>query len=133
MGDRGKRLGGGSRPLGSGFSGTGSVRGASRQLLCLAVQLAAAGIQLEQDGLCRLACEPQLAALRVPADPVGGHRRHPGGQQRGTIDDRQVGERTWIAANQHKQRPEPRRHGLLDKGERAGGAVGQDRRRTMGQ
>ena len=47
----------------------GLVRAAG-QLLHLGVQLAAARVELEQDGLGRLAGEPELAALRVPADAV---------------------------------------------------------------
>jgi len=46
----------------------------SLELRDLSFELAAAALELEQDGLGGLAREPELAALRVEAEPFGGDR-----------------------------------------------------------
>ena len=83
--------------------------GGGTELLDLGAQLTAPRLELEEHGLGRLTGEPQLPAVGVPADPVGGHRRDPGCKQLVARHDRQLHEVTRILPDEHDDRPEPRR------------------------
>ena len=75
MSDRREPLGGCARLFGGPLAARPRLGRARCKLVHLAAQLAAARVELEENGLGGLACEPELAVLRVPADPLGGHGR----------------------------------------------------------
>ena len=126
MSDRRERGGGRLRALARRSRVRGRVGRAGSQSRDLVVELAAAGVQLEQDRLRRLAREPELAALRVPADAVGRDRRNRRREQLLLRHDRQVDKIARIAPDQHEQRTEAGAHRLDDELEPACGRVGDN-------
>src|SRR5581483_1617280 len=97
----------------------GSGGRAADELLDFALQLAPARVELEQHRLGRLAREPELAALRIPADAVLGHGRHARGEQLRARDDRQVDEVARVAADEHEHGAEAGGARLVDELEAA--------------
>ena len=112
----------------------GSRLGAARKLVGLGSKLPPPRLELEQDRLGCLACEPELAALRIPADPLLRHRRHLRGEQLLAGNDGQLEqELRGIATDENRQRAEPARPRALDQLEPAGRVVDHDGRGTLAQ
>ena len=107
--DRRERGGRDPRALRRVLDALRSLRGVLDQPFDLGAQLAAPRVELEQHRFGGLAGEPELAALRIPADAVFGDRRDARREQLVTRHDGQVRELAWIAPDEHEHRAEPRR------------------------
>ena len=121
MGDRREPLGGCAGLFGGLLAAGRRLGGAGCKLLHLAAQLAAARVELEENGLRGLARKPELAVLRVPADPFCGHCRDLRGEQFVERQHGHVHELARVAADEYQHRPEAGRVRLLDQLERPGG------------
>ena len=100
------------------------------QLFDLRLERPPARLELEQHRLRRLAREPELAALRVVAEPLARHGRNGGRQERLLRDDRQIG---LARLDDDRERAEPRRPRALEQRERGADVVGDERRRALAQ
>ncbi len=122
--ERRERIGCVSPARGSGCGGNlGSARGLL-ELLDLGGVLAAPGLELQKQRLCRRAGEPELTATRVPADAVARHGGDGRGQELPGLDDRQaLHDPARVAPHEDDQRPEPGGLGLPDELEPARGIV----------
>ena len=90
-------------------------------------ELAAAALELEQDSLGSLAREPELAALRVEAEPLFGDGRDAGREQVVERDDRKLGDALRRPlADEHGQTPEPGFACALEQRQPGRGVVGHD-------
>ncbi len=79
---------------------------AALQVLDLRREGAATGLELEPDGLGRLACKPDLATLGVVAESLGGHGPDLRLQQLLLRDDGQVPHQLARITRQHDDAPE---------------------------
>ena len=88
-------------------------------------------LELEQDGLRRLAREPQLAARRVVAESLARHGRNRA--TTGAPPSQRPAGRRLARLDDHGERAEPRRAGTLEQSERGADVVGDERRRALAQ
>ena len=101
------------------------------QLGDLSLELAAPALELEQDGLGGLAREPELAALRVEAEPFLGDRGDRCREQGVERDDGELGDTLGRPlADEHGQAAEPGLAGSLEQRQPGRRVVGHDRGRA---
>ena len=94
-------------------------------------EVAPARLELEQHGLRRLACEPEVAPGRVVAEALGRDRRHGRVEQRLERDDGElVDELLHLCVREHGEAPEARLARSLQQLEPGGGIGGENRRRS---
>ena len=100
----------------------------------LLAQPAGLSLQLELERLRGLACEPQLAPLRVVAEAFHGHGRYGRCEQFFEWDDgHRPDELGGILPHEHDEAAEPGRACVLEQLEAAGGAVRENGRSAMAE
>ena len=97
-------------------------------------QPARLSFQLELERLRGLACEPQLAPLRVVAEPFLRDGRYRGGQQLLEWNDgHRTDELRRVPPDEHDEAAEPCGTGVLEQLEAPGGSLGENRSPAMAE
>ena len=104
------------------------------QLSDFGFELASSGLELEQHRLGGLAGEPELAALRIEAEPLLGHGRNGRPEERVERHDRQLGDTLGgPLADEHGETSETGVAGALEQRQAGGRIVGHHRRGAPGE